>query len=481
MKVQEKGTDRKAEVHLHIHETVNDLQEYGEYVDPVDNAICCYVAVEEGNIIKVTGKFHGTTLTIAHDTFVDGVLRKANNYVGKTVKLQKSKPLDCEKALLRLDDGFGDKKTLDTEMKIAPVSGVSFTQDEGPETIGTIEVRLYVLRMFCDDQPLGKVPTYLDCHEDEDDDEEEGEDKKATYKTITPEYMINFERNCQELDITTAKRWKKRLVAKRPGRDPWAIFRFHYRSKEAIEAKDMEITHDHKWKGKGGKIHDLKLDAVPELRPSAKPAKPDDGGSTPASSPPPTPFSPILQTPATPLSPSLQKRMPFDDDACKESASLEFTNREENISGAGRNYETSAKETSAADNELETTKPTEDSLTPAPTTIVIPPIPLTLPTLKRPGPPTPLTIPPEAKRSKSLTLTETRKQLKLVKQRREIAAKKRIELDAQLAPFKMAMEEEQERLAKELEEESRAWREEQAALRDDAILLADFKKADNRN
>ena len=60
MKVQEKGTDRKAEVHLHVHETVDDLQEYGEYVDPVDKAICCYVAVEEGNIIKVTGRFNGT-------------------------------------------------------------------------------------------------------------------------------------------------------------------------------------------------------------------------------------------------------------------------------------------------------------------------------------------------------------------------------------------------------------------------------------
>jgi hypothetical protein len=60
MKVQEKGTDRRAELHMHVQEKVEELTEYGQYIDPDDQAICCYVPVEEGNIIKIAGKLHGT-------------------------------------------------------------------------------------------------------------------------------------------------------------------------------------------------------------------------------------------------------------------------------------------------------------------------------------------------------------------------------------------------------------------------------------
>jgi hypothetical protein len=63
MKVQEKGTDRRAELHMHVQEKVEELPEYGQYVDPDDQAICCYVPVENGNIIKIAGKLHGTVCT----------------------------------------------------------------------------------------------------------------------------------------------------------------------------------------------------------------------------------------------------------------------------------------------------------------------------------------------------------------------------------------------------------------------------------
>ena len=60
MKVQEKGTDRRAEIHLHVQEQVEELAEYGQYIDPLDKAICCYVPAEDGNIVKVAGRFVGT-------------------------------------------------------------------------------------------------------------------------------------------------------------------------------------------------------------------------------------------------------------------------------------------------------------------------------------------------------------------------------------------------------------------------------------
>jgi hypothetical protein len=60
MKVMEKATDRRAEVHIYVDGEVDARREYGEYIDAKDKAICCYVPVEEGHQIKVGGKFSGT-------------------------------------------------------------------------------------------------------------------------------------------------------------------------------------------------------------------------------------------------------------------------------------------------------------------------------------------------------------------------------------------------------------------------------------
>jgi hypothetical protein len=63
MKVIEKDTNRSAQVHLHALGVVNPLDEYGEWVDPADNALCCFVPVEGGQKIKVEGRFAGTVGT----------------------------------------------------------------------------------------------------------------------------------------------------------------------------------------------------------------------------------------------------------------------------------------------------------------------------------------------------------------------------------------------------------------------------------
>jgi len=60
MKVQEEDTDRRAVAHLHIRGTAEALREYGEYIDEDDKAICCYVAVEDGDELEVKCKFWGT-------------------------------------------------------------------------------------------------------------------------------------------------------------------------------------------------------------------------------------------------------------------------------------------------------------------------------------------------------------------------------------------------------------------------------------
>jgi hypothetical protein len=60
MKVVEKSTDRRAEAHIYVEGNVNKLKEYGEYIDPIDKAICCYVPVEHGHNVRIGGRFSGT-------------------------------------------------------------------------------------------------------------------------------------------------------------------------------------------------------------------------------------------------------------------------------------------------------------------------------------------------------------------------------------------------------------------------------------
>ena len=69
MKVIEKGVDRTAYVHVFVHGRVHPLEEYGQYVDARDGAICCYIAVEEDHKIRIDGKFKGTVGQIFPSSF----------------------------------------------------------------------------------------------------------------------------------------------------------------------------------------------------------------------------------------------------------------------------------------------------------------------------------------------------------------------------------------------------------------------------
>jgi len=60
MKVIERGSDRRAQVNIYVDGQVAALEEYDQYIDPRDNAICCYVAINEGHKPRVGGRFTGT-------------------------------------------------------------------------------------------------------------------------------------------------------------------------------------------------------------------------------------------------------------------------------------------------------------------------------------------------------------------------------------------------------------------------------------
>jgi hypothetical protein len=242
MKVIEKSTDRRAEVHMYVEGKVPALAEYGEYIDPKDKAICCYVAVDEDHKPRFGGRFSGTvsfnymsllsrannsqTLTIAYDAIVDGVLRKASSYVAKSVHDQKHKRIDVESFLYKTDKGI-----IDTKIMVAPLSDVTTQQGDAPETIGTMEMRLYITRQFDVFHPIDDVDKYYTTKGNIEDLGLNEEEQVANYRPLPPTFRMMFEKNCAPLDRLKVGREQRRVTAPRPGTEPWAIFRFHYRSK----------------------------------------------------------------------------------------------------------------------------------------------------------------------------------------------------------------------------------------------------------
>ncbi|KAI4951096.1 hypothetical protein J4E91_003801 [Alternaria rosae] len=296
MKVIEKGSDRRAQVHVYVEGRVAPLEEYGEYIDPRDKAICCYVAIDEGHKPRVGGRFTGTTLAVAYDTIVDGVLRKAHSYVAKAVSVQTNRKIDTEKFLCKTG-----KDIIDTEITVAPLLDVVTTQDGGPETFGTMEHRLYITRQLGVSH-INNVKKYYEIRSDVEGDHSDDTEQKASFKLISPTLKMSLERNTAPLEGTQPSLHKRRADAKRPGSEPWAIFRFHYRSEEDILDRDMVMTFDPDDKDIG-EAHILALEPLPSLTIGAKPPSKNDGdASSRSESPMPagTPSTPAKSTQSAP-------------------------------------------------------------------------------------------------------------------------------------------------------------------------------------
>jgi hypothetical protein len=164
------------------------------------------------------------TLTVAYDAIVDGLLRKASSYIAKTVNVQKHKKLDVENFLYKTDKG-----TIDTEVLVAPLEDVTTTQSDAPETIGTLEMRLYITRQLdvFHTIDVDKYHTVKGNVEVEDEETEH----QTSYKLLPPAFRTTFEKNCAPLECLKVNREQRRMNAPHPGTEPWAIFRFHHRSK----------------------------------------------------------------------------------------------------------------------------------------------------------------------------------------------------------------------------------------------------------
>ncbi|RAR15926.1 hypothetical protein DDE83_000723 [Stemphylium lycopersici] len=291
MKVVEKDTDRKAEIH-----------------------ICKRQHQGPG---RFGGKFTGTTLTVVHDAIVDGVLRKSSWTVAKNVRLQTNKKLDTERFLFRADDGI-----IDSEMTVAPLSGVTSAQAEMQETIGTMELRLYVTRQLSVFHAVENNKNYYVSSEEITGN---GSENFVHYKRIPPTFQLDIEKNSAPLGKPADNGHRKKMNQSRPGKEPWGIFRFHYRSKEALDEHRLICTYDPLSK-EITEPRVLSLEPVPRLEVGAKPPKDEEDTSTRSSSPfpPATPCAPAKSVDRSRKS-STPAKIPLDPKASLTATKMSST------------------------------------------------------------------------------------------------------------------------------------------------------------
>lgn len=148
--------------------------------------------------------------------------RKALSYSAKVVRGNKPpKRSVIDTFLYKAKEGI-----IDTNMIVSPLPNISMTQDDGPETIGTIELRIYITRQFNITHSIAGVTNYINC----DKDVESEVTKAYGYKQIPPTFHLTFDKNCATLDCLKASSEQRKMTSSRPGNEPWAVFRFHYRN-----------------------------------------------------------------------------------------------------------------------------------------------------------------------------------------------------------------------------------------------------------
>jgi hypothetical protein len=214
--------------------------------------------------------------------------------VGKWVQFRKHLKFDFDTFLYQSDDAV-----LDTSMRVAKIDKTVETCRDGPEIVGSLELHLHVTRQLSIEHDLSNIRRYseVDCSTDETV-------KNTGSAKIDPQFVMEFEKNCAALERRKLIQEQKRTESKRPGRGPWVVFRYYYRSKrkitilfkktiltlgsESIVDQKMEMTYDPTIKSKSAPPPRLlEMEPVPDLPPGVKPANNDGDSSTRASSVPP--------------------------------------------------------------------------------------------------------------------------------------------------------------------------------------------------
>ena len=262
------------------------VQEFQTIKHTEGNIFSSWIPVEDGQKLSIDAGCNVSTKEVRFDLVVDGVIRSTLQST--------SKDWSNIRRTARFQTGFNIvngvvtdselvAKTLDVETSGNP------QQADAAETVGTIEVRMWVLQQDNELRSAQGTRGFLNCG---DWRQLEG---TRTYSTIQPTHevaLVPSEWNpLPPIKITNVKKY---ITAARPGEKPWVVFRFYYRSQEAINGQGLtkagKLTGKHmlRWTPpKAAKNNDDTETPVTDEA-EAESAHPDLGASDLESHEPPT-------------------------------------------------------------------------------------------------------------------------------------------------------------------------------------------------
>jgi hypothetical protein len=150
------------------------------------------------------------------------------SFSGKHVACQKSKNLGADTYLFTTIDGV-----VESSLVVEALPSATVLQEDAKAIVGTIEMRVYVLRRFGDHHMPQDLPKY---HESVWKGTRRKADDPVGYTTIEPDFVLTAEEDLAAIETRLANKYRKAMDGARPGLEPWAIFRFHYRRKRKCES-----------------------------------------------------------------------------------------------------------------------------------------------------------------------------------------------------------------------------------------------------
>ncbi|KAF2757059.1 hypothetical protein EJ05DRAFT_54464 [Pseudovirgaria hyperparasitica] len=235
MRCFEAGSDRSAEVWIAVNG--EKRREYNSRQDDEDDALCCFVPVNNSENLAICVDFTGPTNEYYVDIFVDGLLR---NCVKKKKTSKEEHYFDAataKKPAILCSSGlsWNGNQLYECPMKVVALTRelVADIDVHGSEDIGVIEIRLSVLRrggerykLDTDEVRHAFQRSKASCPERK---------PVATNRDdLDPTHEIEFTATAEGSKSRTSKNGKlhvnKLLNNHRPGALPWAIFKFYYRS-----------------------------------------------------------------------------------------------------------------------------------------------------------------------------------------------------------------------------------------------------------
>ena len=219
------------------------VQEFNTTKGTEPNLFCSWIPIEAGQKISVDAGCNVFTKEVRFDLVIDGIIRSTIPSTSKDWAAKRHNG----KFQTAFDMVSGTVTEVEVVAKDLPddFDGIQ-QQDEAQETLGTIEVRLWVLQQEQQLRLQTGTKGFLQCCNWRDLD-----DGDLKYAAIKPTHEVEFPPTTfnplSSIKITNAKKY---LNTERPGEQPWIIFRFYYRSQQAINEggllKAPNLTGKHK-------------------------------------------------------------------------------------------------------------------------------------------------------------------------------------------------------------------------------------------